>query len=112
MLDLWLGALQHYYGVPVSYCWSPSLLPQPADWPVSAEVVGFCQLEASERMHYQPPKDLIEFLAAGEPPVYIGFGSMALDKPQVCTPVHSAIPHPPYLANLKGYGSWLQMAKP
>ncbi|EIE23064.1 UDP-Glycosyltransferase/glycogen phosphorylase, partial [Coccomyxa subellipsoidea C-169] len=67
--------------VPVSYCWSPTLLPQPADWPQRAEVVGFCQLEASERMHYSPPEDLVQFLEAGPPPVYIGFGSMTLSRP-------------------------------
>ncbi|CAL8465481.1 g5017 [Coccomyxa elongata] len=71
----------HYCGVPVSYCWSPALLPQPADWPATAEVVGFCQLEASDRMHYSPPEDLVQFLAAGPPPVYIGFGSMTLKQP-------------------------------
>jgi UDP:flavonoid glycosyltransferase YjiC (YdhE family) len=31
-------------------------------------------------MQYQPPEDLKQFLAAGEPPVYIGFGSMTLSK--------------------------------
>ena len=48
-------AMQHYYPVPTSYCWSPALLPQPADWPANAEVVGFCQLGVSERTQYQPP---------------------------------------------------------
>lgn len=70
-------------GVPVSYCWSPTLLPQPSDWPATAEVVGFCQLEASDRMNYSPPEDLVQFLAAGPPPVYIGFGSMTLKHPHV-----------------------------
>ncbi|OLN88261.1 Sterol 3-beta-glucosyltransferase UGT80B1-like protein 2 [Colletotrichum chlorophyti] len=31
---------------------------------------------------YSPPADLAEFLAAGPPPVYIGFGSIVLDDPQ------------------------------
>ena len=75
--------MQHYYPVPTSYCWSATLLPQPADWPANAEVVGFCTLEASERIQYQPPAELVEFLAAGPPPVYIGFGSMSLPKPKV-----------------------------
>lgn len=80
--------LQHYCDVPVSYCWSPTLLPCPSDWPSNAEVVGFCQLEASQRMQYQPPEDLKQFLAAGKPPVYIGFGSMTLSKAKVnpCEP--------------------------
>ena len=79
--------MQHYCGVPVSYCWSPTLLPQPADWPATAEVVGFCQLEASDRMNYSPPEDLVQFLAAGPPPVYIGFGSMTLKHPHVRLPL-------------------------
>ncbi len=75
--------MQHYCDVPVSYCWSPTLLPCPLDWPANAEVVGFCQLEASQRMQYQPPEDLKQFLAAGKPPVYIGFGSMTLSNAKV-----------------------------
>ena len=75
--------MQHYCDVPVSYCWSPALLPCPADWPSTAEVVGFCHLEASQRMQYQPPEDLKRFLAAGSRPVYIGFGSMTLSKAKV-----------------------------
>ena len=34
-------------------------------------------------MQYQPPEDLKQFLAAGKPPVYIGFGSMTLSKAKV-----------------------------
>ncbi|CAK0786710.1 hypothetical protein CVIRNUC_009924 [Coccomyxa viridis] len=75
----------HYCDVPVSYCWSPALLPCPADWPSTAEVVGFCQLEASQRMQYQPPEDLKRFLAAGSRPVYVGFGSMTLSKAKEVT---------------------------
>ena len=75
--------MQHYCEVPVSYCWSPALLPCPADWPSNAEVVGFCQLEASQGMQYQPPEDLKRFLAAGTRPVYVGFGSMTLSKAKV-----------------------------
>ena len=76
-------AMQHYYPVPTSYCWSPALLPQPADWPANAEVVGFCQLGVSERTQYQPPAELVAFLKEGSPPVYVGFGSMSLKHPKV-----------------------------
>ena len=55
--------------------WSPSVLPRPGDWPASAvEVTGYWYLEASEK--YQPPAGLADFLAAGEPPVCVSFGSM------------------------------------
>ena len=80
--------MQHYCDVPESYCWSPTLLPCPADWPANAQVVGFCQLEASQRMRYQPPQDLQDFLAAGKAPVYIGFGSMTLSKAKVSPKSH------------------------
>ena len=35
--------------------------------------------------NYTPPDDLAAFLAAGPPPVYIGFGSIVVDKPTVMT---------------------------
>ena len=31
---------------------------------------------------WTPPQDLVEFMDAGEPPVYIGFGSMAGRSPE------------------------------
>lgn len=30
---------------------------------------------------FKPPDDLVKFLDAGEPPVYIGFGSIVVDDP-------------------------------
>jgi len=54
---------------------SPSLLPRPADWPVGALVCG--QWLAPGTVDWSPPPALGEFLAAGEPPIYVGFGSMA-----------------------------------
>ncbi len=78
------------------------MLPQPADWPANAEVVGFCTLEASERIQYQPPAELVEFLAAGRAPVYIGFGSMSLPKPKVC----KAVPQPPGVPCLHAVQAW------
>jgi sterol 3beta-glucosyltransferase len=55
--------------------WSPSVLPRPKDWPISAvEVTGYWYLEASEK--YLPPSELVDFLAAGEPPICVSFGSM------------------------------------
>ena len=53
--------------------WSPTLLPAPPDWPQSAQPVGFWRLPAGA---WEPPADLDEFLAGGEAPVYVGFGSM------------------------------------
>ena len=36
-------------------------------------------------MKYHPPKELKDFLAAGKPPVYIGFGSLIVDDPKKLT---------------------------
>ncbi|ELU40833.1 UDPGT domain-containing protein [Rhizoctonia solani AG-1 IA] len=47
------------------------------------DVVGFYFLDLAS--DYKPPDDLIEFLKCGEPPVYIGFGSIVLQNPQEMT---------------------------
>jgi len=59
---------------PLLYGISPSLVPQPADWPENARICGQWLLPATD---WSPPAALAEFLAAGEPPVYLGFGSMS-----------------------------------
>lgn len=58
---------------PMLYGVSPSLVPQPADWPPGARICGHWLAPATE---WSPPAALGEFLAAGEPPIYLGFGSM------------------------------------
>lgn len=61
---------------------SPLLVPKPADWPAHAEVTGYWRLSAPPG--YSPPPALAAFLDAGEPPMYVGFGSMpSLDVPIV-----------------------------
>jgi sterol 3beta-glucosyltransferase len=60
--------------VPVLYCYSPLVSPAPADWPASSVVTGFFRLE--DRSGWAPTPELRAFLDAGEPPVFIGFGSM------------------------------------
>jgi sterol 3beta-glucosyltransferase len=62
---------------PMLYGISPSLAPQPADW---SPVQRICGQWLAPVADWSPPPALGEFLAAGEPPVYLGFGSMgALD---------------------------------
>ena len=60
-------------GHPMLYGISPSLLPQPTDWPNNAWMCG-------QWMHpvrnWEAPPALESFLSAGDPPIYIGFGSM------------------------------------
>ena len=67
----------------------PSLLlvsrhvyPQPADWPPPHRVTGYL---FDEDDAWQPPQDLLDFLAEGEKPIYIGFGSMRVSKPEATT---------------------------
>ena len=55
--------------------WSPTLVPRPADWASSQfAVTGRWGLPADPS--WRPDADLQSFLDAGEPPVYVGFGSM------------------------------------
>ncbi len=54
--------------------YSPLVLPPPADWPEWVHVTGYWFLDAPHS--WQPPAALLDFLEAGPPPVYIGFGSM------------------------------------
>ncbi|KZV78558.1 UDP-Glycosyltransferase/glycogen phosphorylase [Exidia glandulosa HHB12029] len=71
--------------VPWTYCMSPALVPKPADWSNHIDVVGFYFLDLATS--YTPPQDLANFLAAGPPPVYIGFGSVVVDDPGEMTRV-------------------------
>ncbi|KAH6869070.1 hypothetical protein B0T10DRAFT_595972 [Thelonectria olida] len=64
--------------VPVTYCWSPALVPKPADWGSNIDVCGFFFREPP---CYTPAPELHAFLQAGPPPVYIGFGSIVIDDP-------------------------------
>jgi sterol 3beta-glucosyltransferase len=61
-------------GLPMIYGASPSLLPAPADWP---DDVRLCGQWTSDNPVWDPPSDLASFLASGEPPIYVGFGSIA-----------------------------------
>jgi sterol 3beta-glucosyltransferase len=66
---------------PMLYCLSPKLVPPPADWPSNAKICGQWLQPVAD---WSPPKALADFLAAGEPPIYIGFGSMgALGGPRL-----------------------------
>lgn len=58
---------------------SPYLLPRPTDWPGTVQVTGFWLLPHTPA---EPSADLAAFVAAGEAPLAIGFGSMPEDHPQ------------------------------
>lgn len=62
---------------------SPALIPKPKDWANFITISGFYFLNLAT--NYTPDPDLAAFLDAGEPPVYIGFGSIVLDDPDAMT---------------------------
>lgn len=68
---------------PTFAAYSPSVLPKPEDWPSHYHVPGYWFLE--DNKNWQPSSDLLDFLAAGKPPVYIGFGSMPCRDPEKLT---------------------------
>ncbi len=55
------------------YGYSPHVAPPPIDWPLDRYVSGWWLLDRESG--WSPPPELMEFLAAGERPVYVGFGS-------------------------------------
>ncbi|MFN7996839.1 MAG: glycosyltransferase [Bryobacteraceae bacterium] len=59
--------------LPMVYGVSPNLLPTPTDWPAN---VHLCGQWLAPSPGWTPPAPLVNFLAAGEAPIYIGFGSM------------------------------------
>jgi UDP:flavonoid glycosyltransferase YjiC (YdhE family) len=65
--------------VPCLLCYSQTLFPTPGGWPESARHVGFLapwpQLRARLGEH-GVPSELDDWLQAGPPPVFLGFGSM------------------------------------
>ncbi|GIG88354.1 glycosyltransferase [Plantactinospora endophytica] len=53
---------------------SRHVLPPPADWPPTVHTTGYWYLPTEPG--WAPPPRLAEFVAAGPPPVYVGFGSV------------------------------------
>jgi UDP:flavonoid glycosyltransferase YjiC (YdhE family) len=58
------------------------VFPRPSDWGDHWQVTGYL---FDDDPDWSPPQDLVDFLEAGEAPVYIGFGSMPDSKPQATT---------------------------
>lgn len=86
--DYW--AMYQNNDMPIVYGYSPALLPRPREWDAHKHVVGYWQLPADE--DYVPPAELAAFLDAGDPPVYVGFGSMTdADAAQVVEIVTAAL---------------------
>jgi UDP:flavonoid glycosyltransferase YjiC (YdhE family) len=65
---------------PMLSAYSPSIIPHPADWSDRVHITGYLFLDS--QTDWQPSSELKAFLDAGDPPVYIGFGSMAGRNPE------------------------------
>jgi sterol 3beta-glucosyltransferase len=57
---------------------SRHVMPRPQDWGEHHHLTGYLFYDDH---NWRPPSDLLEFIAAGEKPVYVGFGSMHADQP-------------------------------
>jgi len=62
--------------VPHLCLYSSTISPRPTDWPPFVQVSGFCINQSFDDREIS--EALVDFLEEGDPPVYIGFGSMPL----------------------------------
>lgn len=74
------------FRVPFVKMWSPSFVPKPDDWGDHIDVVGAFFVDQSsgkdKASSFTPPQRLVQWLASGEAPVFIGFGSMVIEDTQ------------------------------
>ncbi|MBP0448285.1 glycosyltransferase family 1 protein [Kitasatospora sp. RG8] len=68
---------------PVLHGFSPVVVPRPADWRPGLDVAGYWWPRPDPG--WQPPPELADFLAAGPPPVFVGFGSLVVPDPERVT---------------------------
>jgi sterol 3beta-glucosyltransferase len=76
-------ALLKRSNAPVLHGFSTHVIPRPPDWEAHLHITGYWFLDPLA--DWQPPAGLADFLQAGPPPVYIGFGSMSHSDPQAAT---------------------------
>lgn len=75
---LWAPGQLSRLKIPITYLWSPGLVPKPADWGPEIDLAGYVFLDLASS--YKPPDDLTQFLertSDNRPLVYIGFGSIS-----------------------------------
>ncbi|MQS15048.1 glycosyltransferase family 1 protein [Streptomyces kaniharaensis] len=68
---------------PVLHGFSAAVIPRPADWHPNLDVAGYWW--PPHEPQWQPPARLLDFLAAGPPPVFVGFGSLVVPDPERLT---------------------------
>ncbi len=70
---------------PLLGAYSPTVIPHPPDWPAGAHLTGYWFADA--QAEWSPAPELQAFLDHGDPPVYVGFGSMAGRNAEQCTAI-------------------------
>lgn len=60
--------------IPALCSWSPTVFPKLSEWPEWFHLTGYWFLNHPASWH--PPADLVDFIAAGLPPVYVGFSGV------------------------------------
>lgn len=68
---------------PMLSAYSPGIISHPVDWPENVHITGY--FFDNSQTDWQPSPELEAFLEAGDPPVYIGFGSMTGRAPEQFT---------------------------
>jgi UDP:flavonoid glycosyltransferase YjiC (YdhE family) len=61
---------------------SPVLLQRPKDWDPQIEVTGIWKTDEKHKIRKDLPEGLANWIKAGTPPVYFGFGSMPVSNPE------------------------------
>ncbi|KAJ5765786.1 hypothetical protein N7520_005345 [Penicillium odoratum] len=85
-LDSIVGpSILHRLQIPTSYLWSPAVLPKPSDWGDNIDICGFSFLPSES--DYKPSAEIDQFLKAGPPPIYVGFGSIVVDDQVTLTKI-------------------------
>jgi UDP:flavonoid glycosyltransferase YjiC (YdhE family) len=69
--------------VPLLDAYSPAVVSRPPDWGRWIHVTGYWFLDAAAG--WKAPAELADFLDAGPPPVFVGFGSTPFPEPQAAT---------------------------
>ncbi len=69
-------------GVPVIQGFSEHIVPRQPEWDEHIRTTGYWTLDEPD---WQPSDDLLDFLNAGSPPIFIGFGSMPVANPEETT---------------------------
>lgn len=67
---------------PILFAFSPQIVPSTGPCPEHIKVPGYWFLD---RSNWTPPQALVDFLAAGPKPIYVGFGSLPSQNAEATT---------------------------